>query len=690
MRGRNAVRSQEFLTPQAAHSLGCLPTNGRLCHLRTNAERIAPGRSRAGLSFVEVLVAVAILGMAVALAMPWVLQARAAYHRLSCRDHLRTLTLALQSYHAAQNQYPPAAFWSTTHSVSVTLQSARRIDIVTHENWVQLVLPFAGEEAAAQRFDASRSIGDRVNAAARMSRLSLMTCPDDSFNRADNHYKFDADETLEEAVEFARGNYAINGGTQGIHFDAPSTSHPRGDIPHRVVQLESRTFQVWGNGIAGINRSFSLDDFANRQSTLVAVEEVRAGIHPLDSRGVWALGQIGGSITCAHGVNGDDYSPNHQWSRSDDILGCKRLHEAVGKEKLTAERMPCVHYVDANGQATARSLHAGGVHVSFLDGSVRFICDAIDPGLWHVIHSRETPADVLDGDFEEHLGLTNDLNEAPPPLPPAEAGHETAGRAPDPKEPLANSIGMTFVTIPAGEFTMGLPDVGNDSNVPAECPAHRVRITQPFWLGIHEVTRGQFAIVMRKAAAVGQPAINEDTNVSDKLPASGVTWNEAAEFCRRLSLVQEERDALRWYRLPTEAEWEYACRGGKSAPPHRWQWQRRADDRSGETAGIEPALAIAPVGSYPPNSLGLFDMRGNVWEWTADWFDRDYYARSPVDDPRGPARGYFKVLRGSDWRFIGENCRIDAAVPPPWKSNLVVGFRVVCECLRVRNADSRK
>ena len=348
--------------------------------------------------------------------------------------------------------------------------------------------------------------------------------------------------------------------------------------------------------------------------------------------------------------------------------------------------MPCVDYVDANGQATARSLHAGGVHVAFLDGSVRFISDAIDPGLWHVIHSRETPADVLDGDFDEILALTNDLNEAPPQQPPAEAVDKTAGTAPDPKEPLTNSIGMTFVTIPAGEFTMGFPDVGNDSNVPAECPAHRVRITRPFWLGIHEVTRGQFASIMHKTAADGQTAKNADTILSNRMPAAGITWTEAAEFCRRLSLVPEEREALRWYRLPTEAEWEYGCREGESAPPHRWQWQRRPEDRSGETAGIEPALPMTPVGSYPPNLLGLFDMRGNVWEWTADWFDRDYYARSPVDDPRGPARGYFKVLRGSDWRFIGENCRIDAAIPPPWKSNPVVGFRVVCESSAACNA----
>jgi formylglycine-generating enzyme required for sulfatase activity len=72
-------------------------------------------------------------------------------------------------------------------------------------------------------------------------------------------------------------------------------------------------------------------------------------------------------------------------------------------------------------------------------------------------------------------------------------------------------------------------------------------------------------------------------------------------------------------------------------------------------------------------------MRGNVWEWTADWFDRDYYARSPLEDPRGPGDGYIKVIRGGDWRFTGENCRIDYPMMPPWKTNPCVGFRVVCE-----------
>ena len=85
------------------------------------------------------------------------------------------------------------------------------------------------------------------------------------------------------------------------------------------------------------------------------------------------------------------------------------------------------------------------------------------------------------------------------------------------------------------------------------------------------------------------------------------------------------------------------------------------------------------VGSYPANAFGLCDMRGNVWEWCDDWFDRDYYARSPVEDPLGPADGYVKVVRGGDWKFVGEQCLIDYPVAAPWASNRFVGFRVVCE-----------
>jgi prepilin-type processing-associated H-X9-DG protein len=639
----------------------------------------------AGFSAVEMLVAAAVVALALAILIPWVLRARAAARAAGCRDHLRTLTLALRGYHDAQGQFPPAAVWSTEATMSLALHQSKRVDLVTRENWAQLLLPFAGEERLAQKFDSTRPIGDDVNLIARLTRLALMICADDTFNRDDNPHRFVIEEIAEPGIEFARGNYAINGGTHDLQFEAPMTAFPKGDFAHLVMQAERRVFQLWGNGVAGINRSFSLADFANGQSTLVAVEEVRAGIHPIDPRGVWALGQIGGSITWGHGVNGDAYAPNHQWPRADDILGCRALHETVGTETVMAERMPCVDYINVNQQATARSLHSGGVHAAFLDGSVRFIADAIDPGVWHVIHSRETPAGVLAGDFGEILGLSNVTNDAQPTEPPSGSQVEPVADVPTRDSVLTNSLGMKFVLIPAGKFTMGLADVGNGPDTPEGCPPHLVNLTRSYFLGSHEVTCEDFARIMDKSETVAGPPAAEVTGQSaddanERMPVAGVTWNEADEFCRRLSLLPEERDAGRWYRLPTEAEWEDACRGGKSEP-YRWQIQRRPDDQSGEAAGILPPLPVKPVGSYLPNRFGLFDMRGNVWEWTADWFDRDYYSRSPVDDPRGPAQGYIKVVRGGDWRFVGEPCKIEYAMLPPWKGNPMVGFRVVCEQL---------
>lgn len=170
----------------------------------------------------------------------------------------------------------------------------------------------------------------------------------------------------------------------------------------------------------------------------------------------------------------------------------------------------------------------------------------------------------------------------------------------------------------------------------------------------------------------------EPTATDGQWPMTNVTWQAANTFCQRLSAMPEEQAASRTYRLPTEAEWEYACRSGSREAA--LGSNRTANvEVNGESAGHLPGLELAPVGSFASNQFGLHDMRGNAWEWTADWYDRDYYARSRVDDPAGPANGYLKVVRGSDWRFVGEPCLIDYHVMPPWKSNPFVGFRIVCE-----------
>lgn len=269
-----------------------------------------------------------------------------------------------------------------------------------------------------------------------------------------------------------------------------------------------------------------------------------------------------------------------------------------------------------------------------------------------------------------------------------------------------DSLGISFVQVPAGEFSMG-----SDESVQAlaeaypalersrfegltdEAPVHRVRITKAFEMSRHEITVGQFRRFLQRSGHVPEsvadgsggygynPAYDPATSSrgdafegrspkyswqnpgfaqGDDHPVVNVTWNDAVALTRWLS-----RQEGRTYRLPTEAEWEYACRaGGTGRYQHgndpagllrvgntfdqdsavNWPaWRDRA------LLGRDGHAFTAPVGSHAANALGLFDMHGNVWEWVSDWYGEDYYARSSRDDPPGPADGSVKVRRGGSW-----------------------------------------
>jgi formylglycine-generating enzyme required for sulfatase activity len=581
-----------------------------------------------------------------------------------------------------QGTLPPAAVWQPGSLNTLLLYEVKRFDRTVHENWAQLLLPYLGRAELAARFDRRQPLMAPANKLARETQVPEFVCPTDSFNGPHNLYGFQPWDDRPPLAEFARGNYAINGGSHSIKYAPESASQPRGETMRVVLDHERRRFEAIGSGVAGVNHAFTLADFPNGQATLVAVDEVRAGIHPLDMRGVWALGHIGSSITWAHGVVGDACGPNNQWDRSDDIFDCGRIHKALGSDRLEGLRMPCCWYIDLSQEATARSEHRGGVHVLFLDGAARFVADDVDRSLWHVMHSRDTPAEVL-AQIDDALwgGL---------PGPSVAKEHEerdglearttTANdglEARATSETFINSLGMRFVSVPAGKFTMGVPDSGNGAPAPPDCPPHEVTIRRAFWMGAHEVTQRQYESVVGSNPSLHLPEV-AGAESTDDFPVDNVTWYEAAEFCRRLGDLPEEQAAGRRYRLPTEAEWEYACRSGKREP-YRWAPRRQQGDKSGDAAGIEPPLPMAKVGSYPANELGLFDMRGNVWEWCADWFDRSYYRRSPTSDPQGPASGYLKVVRGGDWIFVGETCRINYPIMSPWRKSPFVGFRVACE-----------
>jgi len=217
----------------------------------------------------------------------------------------------------------------------------------------------------------------------------------------------------------------------------------------------------------------------------------------------------------------------------------------------------------------------------------------------------------------------------------------------DAAEPVTNSIGMKLRLIPAGTFMMGSPGFGeyrfDDEH------QHQVTISKAFYMQTTEVTQGQWKAVMGtepwkgKRPSDGRIDIKEGANYA----ASFVNWNDAVAYCKKLSVKEGKT-----YRLPTEAQWEYACRAGTKT---RWSW---GDDEAsiGDYAWYMKNAYDAreryahQVGLKRPNAFGLYDMHGNVLEWCHDYYGEDYYKQSPKKDPTGPGFGSSRVLRGGSWR----------------------------------------
>ncbi|MCK4375639.1 MAG: formylglycine-generating enzyme family protein [Candidatus Brocadiae bacterium] len=223
-----------------------------------------------------------------------------------------------------------------------------------------------------------------------------------------------------------------------------------------------------------------------------------------------------------------------------------------------------------------------------------------------------------------------------------------------------NELGMAFALLPPGEFIQGSAgeELGHEAS---EGPQRRVRITRGFYMGVHEVTQEQYAEVMRK---------NPSKFRSAKNPVERVSWNDAVEFCSRLS--EEEG---RTYRLPTEAEWEYACRSGSTTA------YCYGDDpgQLGEYAWYKgnSGEKTHEVGLKQPNAWGLYDVLGNVWEWCQDWYAD--YEPGLSEDPRGPVNGIFRAVRGGSWFDYPSPFR-SASRGRNSPSNRADdhGFRVVC------------
>jgi formylglycine-generating enzyme len=224
-----------------------------------------------------------------------------------------------------------------------------------------------------------------------------------------------------------------------------------------------------------------------------------------------------------------------------------------------------------------------------------------------------------------------------------------------------DNIEMKFVYIPGGCFQMG--DTFGDGNSD-EKPVHEVCVSE-YYMGKYEVTQGQWKEVMGNNPS-------EYKNCGDSCPVENVSWNDVQEFIRKLNNKSGKN-----YRLPTEAEWEYAARSGGK----REKWAGTSSESSLEDYAWyndNSGSKTPPVGQKQPNGLGLFDMTGNVVEWCSDWYGDDYYKYSPRDNPSGPSSGSSRVFRGGSWGHDAAYARAALRFRNgPDFRNSILGFRLV-------------
>jgi formylglycine-generating enzyme required for sulfatase activity len=269
---------------------------------------------------------------------------------------------------------------------------------------------------------------------------------------------------------------------------------------------------------------------------------------------------------------------------------------------------------------------------------------------------------------------------------PARGGRRVAPLGPNEFD-LGGGVTLRFVEVKKGQFSMGSPD-SDDNRLSYEVPRHSVELTRNYLLGETEVTVGQFRQFVRETGYKTQalrlaPPMNWDDPgfaQTDDHPVVGVTWTDANEFCKWLS-----KKSGKACQLPTEAEWEYACRAGEETPfhfgeklsPGRANYNTSYSSLAAEPNGGPARKSTAPVKQFRPNAWGLFAMHGNATEWCADWYGD--YRPGPETDPTGPDASTVnaRVIRGGSWAAPAEECR--SAYRSGYhadKASNSIGFRV--------------
>jgi formylglycine-generating enzyme required for sulfatase activity len=279
------------------------------------------------------------------------------------------------------------------------------------------------------------------------------------------------------------------------------------------------------------------------------------------------------------------------------------------------------------------------------------------------------------------LALAEKLTELLHTADPESAPRPSEAQARAMPKRITNSIHLHLTLVPAGAFQMGSPTSEPERGID-EGPQHEVTITHPFYMGVYPVTQGQYEGVMGNNPSY----LSVWKGGNPDFPVENISWYEAVEFCHKLSELPAEKAAGRSYRLPTEAEWEYACRASLPMPFTSGVTlsSREANFNGNYPYGMTdrgPYLErTTKVGSYPPNPFGLYDMHGNVWEWCTDYYDRNYYKSAPRYDPPGPTTGNLRVVRGGSCFNIGRFCRAAYRFGiSPVNKDIDVGMRVVME-----------
>ena len=363
---------------------------------RSNRDRIELDKSmrterRLAFTLVELLVVIAITGLLVGLLLPAVQAAREAARQIRCQNNLKQIGLALHNYESAFKRLPPSMIWDGRgESMGGGRLPIGTIDHIGQgldpsldrlkSNWAIMLLPYLEQGGLYDSFRGDLTINDPLNKLFRSKDLPTFKCPSDSYN----NIPFERGLLVGlRGYTYARGNYGFN---MGINRMCINTN---GNCPLGFLSdspdLANKATRIWGSGIGGFNFSYRLSDFPDGISNIVAIDEIRAGISPMDSRGVWALGMGGASITGAH-----QGGPNSALL-GDGITACGVLTLEMGEDELKRKGMPCIlSAIAGNFAATARSQHPNLVNVLRLDGSIASIANEVESLVWLKLHSRDS------------------------------------------------------------------------------------------------------------------------------------------------------------------------------------------------------------------------------------------------------------------------------------------------------------